>query len=174
MANLTSIKPYERESQPWSLPKDVTKTVCLLAGREASAALCIALAMGRHTGSTAAHEATFYEPFNYWDWHGVAPDDDFAREVKRQRFWEHERGFIVNDTKAFGYPTSRARWQAFKSELEKSPESSQWVKRIAIAHWMSTQDLTWCVCLAVASKDMWTDARLSGLPSISSRSRGST
>ncbi|KAH7076152.1 hypothetical protein FB567DRAFT_596772 [Paraphoma chrysanthemicola] len=148
MAKLSRTRPpipraYERESQPWVLPNKLTKLICLCAGREASAALCIALSIGKHNGASAARQATFFEPFNYWDWHGIAPDDDCAREVKKQRFWEYERGFMVNGTIPYGYPTSEERWKAFTSILEKHPERRHWVKRIAIAHWMTTKHLTW-------------------------------
>ncbi|KAF2030753.1 hypothetical protein EK21DRAFT_64688, partial [Setomelanomma holmii] len=139
-------RPYERESQPWPLPNSITKLVCLSAGREASAAWCIALAAVKHSGSSAANEATFYEPFTYWDWHGLAPDDDCARRLKRQRLWEHQREFDVNDTNnAYEYPTSRERWEASKKQVFNTPETNRWVNRIAVAHWMTIQDVTWIV-----------------------------
>ncbi|KAH7063776.1 hypothetical protein BKA63DRAFT_428863, partial [Paraphoma chrysanthemicola] len=159
------LKAYECESQPWVLPNKLTKSICLYAGREASAALCIALSMNNHTGASAAHQATYFEPFNYWDWHGIAPDDDCAREVKRQRFWEHERGFIVNGTIPYGYPTSRARWQAFTSILKKHPERKRWVKRIAIAHWMTAKHLAWITENLVALEGL----DLSDIPELGNR-----
>lgn len=136
-------KPYERDSGPWPLPNWITKSICLRAGREASAALCVAL--GKHTGATAAHEATYYEPFTYWDWHGLGPDDTYAREWKSQRMWEHQRGFVVDETKAYGYPTSRERWMKFRGDMEAHPWKRDWVTRIAVAHWMEMEDLYWYV-----------------------------
>ncbi|KAH5407362.1 hypothetical protein HBI46_188360 [Parastagonospora nodorum] len=130
--------PYEaRNPERWRLPNTITKSICLLAGREASTALRIAL--GGHVAANAAHEATYYEPFTYWDWHGVAPDDTYAREYKRQRMWEHHGGFEVNGL-AHGYPTPRERWEAFKKNVEMD---RRWVKKIAVAHWMDIHDLDW-------------------------------
>lgn len=92
-ANLRSPK-FERGAEPWPLPNTTTESICILAGREASAALCIAL--GKHSATSAAHQATYHEPFTFWDWHGVHPDDTYARQWKRQRLWEHHRGFTVD------------------------------------------------------------------------------
>jgi hypothetical protein len=143
MAPQTKINKYlQSEAKLWSLPNHVTKQICLLAGREASAALRIAL--GRHPGATAAIEATFHEPFTYWDWHGVSADDSYAKKWKRQRIWEHDRGPQVNGT-VYGYPTPRERWQAFKSNVETDRKRVRWVKRIAVAHWMIMENLNWCV-----------------------------
>jgi hypothetical protein len=141
MARPQIAKVYECGAEPWALPNDATEVICLLAGREASAALCIAL--GKHRGASAAQKASFNEPFTYWDWHGVSPDDTYAQEEKRQRFWEHQRGFIVNGTESYGYPTSRERWQRFVKNIEDDPKKGQWVKRIAVAHWMLPEDLNW-------------------------------
>ncbi|KAF1917465.1 hypothetical protein BDU57DRAFT_528088 [Ampelomyces quisqualis] len=141
MATPRITKPHERETGSWPLPNWITKSICLRAGREASAALCIAL--GKHTGASAAHEATYHEPFTYWDWHGLGPDDTYAREWKRQRMWEHQRGFVVDGTKIYGYPTSRERWRKFKEDLDAHPWKKQWVKMIAVAHWMEMEDLYW-------------------------------
>lgn len=133
---------YECEAKPWPLPNHITKSICLLAGREASAILRTAL--GRHTGATAAHEATYYEPFTYWDWHGVLLDDTYAREWKRQRIWEYSAGFTVGE-QVLGYPTPKERWQAFKINVETHRMRCCWVKRIAVARWMDLNDLYWCV-----------------------------
>jgi hypothetical protein len=140
-------KLFEREARPWPLPNHVTESICLLAGREASVALYISL--GRHTGASVAHKAAYHEPFTYWDWHGVEPDDTYAREWKKQRIWEHQRGFVVNGTRGtwpYGYPSPRKRWQAFKREVEDHLlERRYWVKSIAVAHWMDSDELNWCV-----------------------------
>jgi hypothetical protein len=133
---------YECKAKPWPLPNHITKSICLLAGREASAILRIAL--GKHTGAIAAHEATYYEPFTYWDWHGVPPNDTYARKWKRQRIWEYNTSFTVND-RAFGYPTPRERWEAFKSNVGADLRRTQWVKRIAVANWMDLDDMRWYV-----------------------------
>jgi hypothetical protein len=52
-------------SYPWPFPDRCITIICGYAGREASAALCIAL--GKKTGALAAHQATNYEPSTYWD-----------------------------------------------------------------------------------------------------------
>ncbi|KAL5115353.1 hypothetical protein ACEQ8H_006729 [Pleosporales sp. CAS-2024a] len=135
-------RKFEREDGPWPLKETITKSICLMAGREASAALRIAL--GKHKMKDIAHEATYYEPFTFWDWHGVGPTDTYARQWKCQRLWEHHRGFEVNGT-PFGYPTSKERWEAFKKNVLNVQESQRkaWVKRVAVAHWMTAEDLQW-------------------------------
>jgi hypothetical protein len=143
MSPTLTTKLFEREARPWSLANHITKSICLLAGREASAALCIAL--GRHTGASVAHETTYDEPFTYWDWYGVEPDDTYAREWKKQRIWEHQRGFVVDGAPPYGYPTSRERWWRFKEDVEVHQEKRLWVKSIAVAHWMDIDELYWCV-----------------------------
>jgi hypothetical protein len=144
MAQRQITKTYERGGAPWPLPNKCTKTICLLAGREASAALCIAL--GKHPAATIALEAFHYEPFTYWDWHGVSPDDTYARDWKGQRMWEYQRGFVVSGTQAFGYPTPRKRWETFKECVLKIDFECWWVKKIAVAHWMRMKDIEWYVC----------------------------
>jgi hypothetical protein len=136
-------KLFEREARPWPLPNHVTESICLLAGREASVALYISL--GRHTGASVAHKAAYHEPFTYWDWHGVEPDDTYAREWKKQRIWEHQRGFVVDGRWPHGYPSPRDRWQRFTREVEDHQEKCYWVKSIAVAHWMDIDELKWCV-----------------------------
>jgi hypothetical protein len=132
---------YERGAKPWPLPNTATKSICILAGREASAVLCIAL--GKHSGASVAHHATHYEPFAFWDWHGVHPDDTYAREWKRQRMWEHHRGFTVDGLHVCGYPTPRERWARFKEGIESHTAREKWVERIAVAHWMGAEDVLW-------------------------------
>lgn len=149
VTNSKITRAYEREAEPWPLTTSITKKICLHAGREASAALRIALAYDKNARSraSAAHEAVFYEPFTYWDWHGVGADDTDARDRKRQRFWEHQRGFMVNGTTPFGYPTSRGRWRSFQKQVEQNSLSRKWVKKIALANWMETDDFSWYVSL---------------------------
>jgi hypothetical protein len=144
MERLEITKTYEREVGSWPLPEKITKTICLLAEREASAALCVAL--GKHNGASAAHQATYHESFTFWDWHGVGPDDTHARNWKRQRIWEYRRGFVVSGTQASGYRTSRERWQTFKRDVRENGAKQRWVKKIAVAHWMDFEDLMWYVC----------------------------
>jgi hypothetical protein len=137
-----SYPAYNREAYPWPLPNHITKQICLLAGREASAMLRIALR--KQTAAAAAQEATYHEPFTYWDWHGVPPDDTYAREWKRQRVWEYNTSFTVEQS-VLGYPTPRERWEAFKSCVGMDLRRVQWVKRIAVANWMGIEDLYWYV-----------------------------
>jgi hypothetical protein len=134
---------FKREDWPWPLSEEITRTICLLAGREASAALHIAL--GKHSGASAAQQATYLEPFTYWDWHDIHPDDTYARDWKRQRVWEHQSGFMGPGPQASGYPTSKDRWEAFKNDVQNNAAKRDWVKRIAVAHWMVLDDFIWYV-----------------------------
>lgn len=140
---------HVKSEKPWPFNVEQTTTICRFAGREASAALLIALSGNKSSADVApaAREAAYYEPSTYWDWHGVHPDTtrDSAHELKRQRMWEYQRGF-VQDTSAsasFGYPTPRQRWRSFKNLIEGDRTRGAWVKRIALAHWMTARDLIW-------------------------------
>jgi hypothetical protein len=144
MAQLQITKTYERGCTPWPLPEICTKTICLLAGREASAALCVAL--GKHPAANIALEVFHYEPFTYWDWHGIDPDDTYPRDWKGQRMWEHQRGFLGPGTQTVGYLTPMERWQMFKEFGKRCGCKYWWVKKIAVAHWMNMKDLEWYVC----------------------------
>lgn len=130
----------------WPVPDEVTSTICRHAGREASAALYIALYKNRANGQGASStlEAIYYEPFTYWDWHSVHPDDDSASKQKRQLLWERQRGFqkSVHDKKE-GYPSPREAWKQFQARIHLNPKRIPWVKRIAVAHWMNVQDVKW-------------------------------
>ena len=129
------------QALPWPLPDEITRTIGHLAGREASAALCIAL--GHREGALAAHEALFREPFTYWDWCELPENDSSAKDWKRQRLWENQRGFKANGTNIQGYPTARERWRMFKARVEGNAKSAAWVTRIAVAHWMGEEDVRW-------------------------------
>lgn len=140
---------------PWPLPNKLTTKICLFAGREASAALCIALGHatdGESFKADAAREALFSEPFTYWDWRGLPAHDSAAKEQKRQRLWEYRKGFKIEHHAWQGYPTARERWLMFRSRIEEKEEMGRvdgklekdlWVKRIAMAHWMGEEDLKW-------------------------------
>lgn len=126
---------------PWRFSDEITLTICRFAGREASAALRIAL--GTRPIALAAKDGTLYEPFTYWDWHGVAPDEEYTSEKKSQRIWERERGFKIGSDRSYGYPSSRQRWHQFQASIEADPGSRRRVKRIAVAHWMAVEDMNW-------------------------------
>ncbi|KAF2846390.1 hypothetical protein T440DRAFT_521760 [Plenodomus tracheiphilus IPT5] len=138
-------KLFERESGPWPFSNGVTESICLHAGREASAALFVAIGPWAN-GGIVARKAVYCEPFTYWDWHGVHPDERFARTrgSKRQQTWERQRGFRQGSHNVeFGYPSPRARWQAFKTSIAMHPQRCLWVQRIAVAHWMNADDMDW-------------------------------
>jgi hypothetical protein len=85
------------------------------------------------TGESAALKAIYYEPFTYWNWHGVDPDDESAFEQKKQLVWERERGFTTGEGEKRGYPTPRDAWRAFRALVDGDVERRRWVKRIAVA-----------------------------------------
>ncbi|KAH9866601.1 hypothetical protein J1614_008293 [Plenodomus biglobosus] len=138
-------KPFVRESGSWPFPNTITENICRYAGREGSAALFSAIGPWNN-GGPVARKAIYYEPFTYWDWHGVPLDERFtnSRGFKRQLMWERQRGYRREDCDGdFGYPSPRARWQAFRTSIAIDPERRFWVKRIAVAHWMDEDDLNW-------------------------------
>jgi hypothetical protein len=132
---------YEREVDPWPFPNKVTNSICILAGRDASTALYVAL--GKHKQASAAHEAMFYQPFTYWDWQGVSLDDACARENIRHCFVEYHRESITNRIQAPGCLSSIERWQSFAGDIENNPQKGRWVKKIAVANWMQKEHLCW-------------------------------
>jgi hypothetical protein len=142
---MTSENPVRREG-PWPLADELTTPICEFAGREASAALCIAL--GKRTGASAAHQAMYFEPFSYWDWHGAEDTAERHFETKRHRIWEHQRGFDVNgEWEPHEYPGSEEVWRRFKEEVEEGSEEGsikgKWAQYIAIADWMDLSDIYW-------------------------------
>lgn len=151
MKRLPELPDNPRLSGPWPFPDHVTSNICRRAGREASAALYVALyknksdakknkADGR--GASAALEAVYYEPFTYWDWHAIHPDDDSAFNEKRQLLWERQRGFRHHGKKE-GYPSPKEAWIRFQGLITAYPERIPWVKKIAVAHWMTVEDVEW-------------------------------
>ncbi|KAL1605204.1 hypothetical protein SLS60_004748 [Paraconiothyrium brasiliense] len=118
-----------------------------------------------------AVQGMLYEPFTYWDWHGhdsegnpldgkwEVPETRNLQESKRKRrvLWEKERAFKViskgekEGEKAFrkgnewwdGGLSPRQRWEGFKKCVEKKREHGRFVKRIAVANWMSKEDMEW-------------------------------
>jgi hypothetical protein len=90
----------------------------------------------------AALQAVYYEPFAYWDWHGLDIDDESASKHKKQLLWERQRGFTANGEE-YGYPTPRDAWVRFRRLIGNNKKRSHWVKKIAVAHWMNVEDITW-------------------------------
>jgi hypothetical protein len=107
---------------PTSFPDKITTAICLYAGREASAALRIALSNNK--GASAACEAPFWEPFTYCDWHSLPPHNDTTKKQKRQRMWEYRKGFKVPGGDWMGYPTATERWDMFKSRIEAEEQTT--------------------------------------------------
>ena len=137
---MTSTVPA-RGAWPWPIPDEITTPICQLAGREASAALCIAL--GRRAGASAAHQAMYFEPFSHWDWHGAGLAEEHF-DTKRHRMWEHQRGFKHNGQPVpHEYPGSEEVWRRFKEKVEEGSVKGKWVKYIAMADWMETSDKHW-------------------------------
>jgi hypothetical protein len=127
-----------RITGPWPFPNQVTTNICRHAGRQASAVLNIALSnTPNKDAASAALQAIYYEPFSYWDWHGVHPDDESAFEQQKQLIWERERGFTVGMYGKGGYPTPKAAWGQFRALVDTHKEREDWVKRIAVARWMT-------------------------------------
>ncbi|KAI2488148.1 hypothetical protein Ptr902_02281 [Pyrenophora tritici-repentis] len=139
-----------RLSGPWPFIDEITSRICRHAGREASAALCVALYKNKADdknssdghGASDALQAVYYEPSTYWDWHTIHPDDDSAFNEKRQLLWERQRGFRHHGIKE-GYPSPRQAWIRFRSLILAFPEKIPWVEKIAVAHWMTVEDVEW-------------------------------
>jgi hypothetical protein len=103
----------------------------------------LSLALFSTDAASAALQATYYEPFTYWDWHGVHSNDESAFEQKRQLVWERERGFTASGGEKRGYPSPREEWQQFRGLVEMYKARRNWVKRIAVARWMTVADMNW-------------------------------
>jgi hypothetical protein len=117
------------------------------AGREATAAYQIA-SWKTEKDEAYTQQNIFYEPFTYWDWyyvglwqHDSRPEDDDDR--KRRLLWERERGFKANGASWSSYPSPEKRWMAFQRRIKKDKMAKSYVKRIALADWMSLEDLKW-------------------------------
>ncbi|KAJ4294151.1 hypothetical protein N0V90_007841 [Kalmusia sp. IMI 367209] len=137
-----------------TLHEDIVFQILWFAGREASAAFRIACGKGTSPDISIvvrmAERAMLYEPFTFSDWHGYDsagqptngdPHAEYEKKKKRL-LWERERGFRANGAWE-AYPTPLERWHGFKSGILKNPEKGKYVRRIAVASWMSAEDLRW-------------------------------
>lgn len=134
--------------------KDVRLQILLYAGREAAASFHVASLRKVRNGCVVgvAEQAMLYEPFGYWDWHGYDAKGkplDGSRDVregarKKRLLWERERAFTTGGQK-HGNLTPRERWEGFKRLVEKDHRSGKFVKRIAVANWMTREDMKWSV-----------------------------
>ena len=153
MATVTWWTQYQQ------LPDALQLNILLLAGREAAASFRIAAGKEEtHPKEIGiAEQAILYEPFTYWDWQeedasfraaqsreGGSVDSEVVEDQKRKRrlLWERERAFRA-DRHWYEYPDPQERWDAFKWSLERKPRNRKYVKRIAVASWMTAADLKW-------------------------------
>jgi len=80
-------------------------------------------------------EFELYEPFTYEDWEGLTRKDWQNRENSRKTWnYRYSKGDRYNR------PGAR-RWQTFKNRI--NPNNGHWVRRIAMAHWMTIEDFVW-------------------------------
>lgn len=104
---------------------------------------------GGYSMVEVAEQGMLYEPSTYWHWHGYDADGKplEGRHLheggrKKRLIWERERAFWANGEK-HGDLTPRERWEGFKSFVERKRESGRFVKRIAVANWMTRGDMEW-------------------------------
>ncbi|KAF2735944.1 hypothetical protein EJ04DRAFT_178378 [Polyplosphaeria fusca] len=112
--------------------------------RESVAAYTIASGDADKEDSAYVQEALFCEPFTYWDWEGLTREawDKSSDSNKQRLLWERERGLEVKGAWHV-YTPGRLRWEAFKASLGDNSLNRKYVRRIAISHWMSLDDLRW-------------------------------
>ncbi|ORY11890.1 hypothetical protein BCR34DRAFT_651868 [Clohesyomyces aquaticus] len=97
--------------------------------------------------SDSVKEAALYEPFTYWDWHGLTEDEWEHRvdERKRQSYRDRKKPHYApheDDEPEPCYPLGKERWESFKRKVQKSKD--RWyVRRIAVSRWMTLGDLDW-------------------------------
>ncbi|KAL5398712.1 hypothetical protein PMIN02_001240 [Paraphaeosphaeria minitans] len=159
---LYHVNDYFREKWPGLVNpvyKDVRLQILLYAGRESAASFHVVAPRGKLTAGMrngdidmvdVAEQAMLYEPFTYWDWHGYDAEgksQDGSRHLheggrKKRLLWERERAFRSNGEK-HGDLTPRARWEGFKRFVERSGRNGWFVKRIAVANWMTRGDMEW-------------------------------
>ena len=141
--------------QPEPCYDDVRFQILRFAGRQAAAAVRIACSRSETELASVAEQAMLYEPFTYWDWHGYdelgrslkSSDEKKSKDVqgarrKRRLLWERERAFRVNG-EWDEYPNPRKRFEGFKSALVRKPDNKKFVKKFAVASWMTEQDFNW-------------------------------
>lgn len=136
------------------LRKETKLRILIFAGREASAAFQIACPKNS-VERGIAEEALLYEPFTYWDWqegdanirtlhndggYGQADLEVDDGKRKRRLLWERERGFAANG-EWIEYPGPKRRWLLFQKRIKNGNRG--FVKRIAVAWWMTVKDLEW-------------------------------
>ncbi|KAF2277904.1 uncharacterized protein EI97DRAFT_441193 [Westerdykella ornata] len=125
-----------------NLNDNIKDRIFNFAGREAVFAYDIATG-GQERHKPYVKNNAFYEPFTYWDWHGT--DSTYQEDDKRKRrlFWDRERGYRTNAGQWSSYPSPSRRWKMFRERINDDTRGC--VKRIALARWMTREDLKW-VC----------------------------
>lgn len=80
-------------------------------------------------------EFKLYKPFTYEDWEGLTRKDWQNGENGRKTWnYRYSKGDRYNWLGA-------CRWQTFKNRI--NPNNGHWVRRIAMAHWMTIEDFVW-------------------------------
>ncbi|KAF2107166.1 hypothetical protein BDV96DRAFT_606747 [Lophiotrema nucula] len=120
---------------------DIKSEIAALLPREAIACYRAACKDPVERKCPLVERQLYYEPFTYWDWHGLTKDEweNEGGRSKRRLIWEHRKGSKL------AYPSGRWRWQAFKTALGEDSRRKKSVKRIAVSRWMTEEDLTWIV-----------------------------
>lgn len=156
------LKRYHAKGvKPKPASDNVRLKILLYAGREASAAVRVACSRYESTLARVAEQAMLYEPFTYFDWcsfdEGIGNPLDESEENsiislerekadvekrKRRLLWERERAFKANG-QWDKYPSPKERWEGFKRMIEERPSNAKFVKKIALANWMTRQDMQW-------------------------------
>lgn len=158
---------YHTEDDPDSvfgvtLPTNILSKIFEHVGREGTFVFQIASGSRNIQSKSWFRENALREPFTYWDWAGVTQeewgfeDDSFTAPAggssrttygsqenrrKRRLIWERQKSFLLNGGQWLNASSSRERWTRFKSIINDS--NRQYVKRIAVSHWMTLEDLEW-------------------------------
>ncbi|KAH7125494.1 hypothetical protein B0J11DRAFT_461844, partial [Dendryphion nanum] len=123
------------------LPTNILSKIFGYIGREGTFAFQIACGDQCIGSKPYIQENALVEPFTYWDWAGITQQDKEDSRRKRRVLWERQRGFRLDSGPWLNASSGRERWIGFQSIIHDA--NRYYVKKIAISHWMTLDDLRW-------------------------------
>ncbi|KAF2015484.1 hypothetical protein BU24DRAFT_491724 [Aaosphaeria arxii CBS 175.79] len=151
-----------------SLPNHIKERILGLVGRQGVFAYQIASGSKKENDESYVQKNAWHEPFTYQDWADLTLDEwdrsdifyyrgvsegthsesksyrthGFGEDArwKRRLFCERERGYRRRGEWS-SYHNGSTRWKNFKTKINDT--NRQYVRRIAVSHWMALEDLEW-------------------------------
>ncbi|KAF2205280.1 hypothetical protein GQ43DRAFT_43364 [Delitschia confertaspora ATCC 74209] len=124
------------------LPKSDSRRIFQFAGRDAS--FQFGLTSKAENAAAYTIEGMLEEPFNYWDWARLTwPQWNLC--INRRKKWLCLGKWRVprEDLETDGYHLGKKSLETFKAYIENHWGAEQYVRNIAISHWMIIAEYEW-------------------------------